>query len=122
MEPIKRIGPPIPRGMRGGEYDLSVPLNAMPSAQWRRAFHAPEHWEEPYHPSRVKVKDRELLFSSEESRVRVWIQQIDAWIAAANDACAERPASSVQADDERAEAERQRQREMGEATERYKNL
>lgn len=122
MEPIKRIGPPTPQGMRGGEYALSMPLNAMPSAQWRRAFHAPERWEEPYHPSRVTVKGRELLFASEESRVRQWIQLIDGWIAAANDACAQQPTSSVNLDDERAEEERQRQHEMRAATERYKDL
>lgn len=122
MEPIKRIGPPTPIGVRGTEYDLSVPLNAMPSPDWRRAFQAPENFKEPCHPSRVTVKDRALMFTSEESDVRLWIQLIDEWIAAANQACADRPESATRREIAQTEDERERQRRLQEATERYKNL
>ena len=84
MNDIKRIGPPVPIVARGAEYDLSVALNATPSQAWRRAFHAPEEWKEPYHPSRITVKDRALIFTSEEALVPLWIEQIDRWITAAN--------------------------------------
>jgi len=86
---IKRTGPPIPIAARGSVYELSVTLNAMPSPAWRRLFQAPDKWTEPYHPSRITVKHRELIFLSEEARVPVWIKQIDKWIAAANQKQAE---------------------------------
>ena len=122
MEPMKRIGPPVPRAVRGGEYDLTVPLSATPSVNWRRAFQAPENWKEPCHPSRVTVKDRSLMFTSEESHVRLWIQQIDQWIAEANQRCAERPESETKREVEQGEDARETQRRLQEATERYKNL
>ena len=122
MEPIKRIGPPTPTDVRGDDYDLSVPLNATPCAAWRRAFHAPENWTEPCHPSRVTVKDGALMFTSEESHVRLWIQLIDEWIAAANDACAERPGSAARRQVDRSDDARERERRLREAAERYKNL
>jgi hypothetical protein len=81
---IKRVGPPVPIDVRGSVYELSVALNATPSPAWRRLFQAPDEWTEPCHPSRITVKQRSLIFSSEEARVPVWIQQIDKWIAAAN--------------------------------------
>lgn len=84
MNEIKRIGPPVPIVVRGSEYDLSVELNAMPSPAWRRAFHAPDEWKEPCHPSRITVKNHVLIFTSEEALVPLWIEQIDKWIAAAN--------------------------------------
>ena len=122
MEPIKRIGPPTPTAVRGGDYDLIVPLSATPGVDWRRAFHAPENWTEPCHPSRVTVKDRALMFTSEESHVRLWIQLIDKWIAAANEACADRPGSVARQQVDRNDDERERERRLLEATERYKDL
>jgi hypothetical protein len=85
MEEIKRIGPPTPLNGRGSEYDLSVPLNATPSQRWRRAFQAPDHWKEPFHPSRITIKHRALLFTSEDCRVQLWMALIDKWIASANE-------------------------------------
>ena len=122
MEPIKRIGPPTPTGVRGGEYDLSVPLSGLPGPRWRRAFHAPENWKEPCHPSRVTVKDRALMFTSEDSFVRMWIQLIDEWIAAANDACAGKAAVVTRQEVDRNGDEREHERQLREATERYKDL
>lgn len=122
MEPMKRIGPPTPSGVRGEEYDLSVPLSATPSPDWRRAFQAPENWKEPCHPSRVTVKDRALMFTSEESHVRLWIQQIDEWIAEANQRCAERPESATKREVAQREDDLERHRRLQEATERYKSL
>ena len=122
MEPMKRIGPPTPTAVRGGDYDLTVPLSATPSTDWRRAFHAAENCKDPCHPSRVTVRDKALMFTSDESHVRLWMQQIDEWIAAANAACAERPESAARRQIEAGEDERERQRRLQEATERYKNL
>src|SRR5437773_11461483 len=122
MEPIKRTGPPTPIGVREGEYDLTVPLSATPSVDWRRAFQAPENWKEPCHPSRVTVKDRALTFTSEEAHVRLWIHLIDGWIAEANQRCADRPASVTKREGEESEGERERRRRLQVATERYKDL
>ncbi len=88
MTEIVRTGPPVPIAVRGAEYDLSVTLNATPSPTWRRLFQAPEEWKEPCHPSRITVKQRMLIFTSEEARVRLWMEQIDQWMAAANQKCA----------------------------------
>ncbi len=84
MDEIMRIGPPVPIAVRGSEYQLSVTLNATPSHEWRRLFQAPDEWSEPCHPSRITVKNRALIFTSEEARIRVWMEQIDKWIVAAN--------------------------------------
>src|SRR5581483_5375799 len=89
MNEIVRTGPPVPIAVRGAEYDLSVTLNATPSPAWRRMFEAPAEWKEPCHPSRITVKQRMLIFTSEEARVRLWIEQIDQWMAAANQKCAD---------------------------------
>ena len=118
MDEIKRIGPPIPIVVRGSEYDLSVALNATPSPAWRRTFQAPDEWKEPYHPSRITVKNRALIFTSEEALVPLWIGQIDKWIAAAN-----QKHSDVATPAARGEAaggdDRQR---LQEATDRLKDL
>ena len=84
MEEIKRIGPPTPINRRGSAYDLSVPLNATPSRMWQRTFQAPDDWKEPFHPSRITMKHRALIFTSEECRVHLWMALIDTWIASAN--------------------------------------
>jgi hypothetical protein len=85
MEEIKRIGPPTPINRRGSAYDLSVPLNATPSRMWQRTFQAPDDWKEPFHPSRITMKHRALIFTSEECRVHLWMALIDKWIASANE-------------------------------------
>ena len=84
MDEIARTGPPIPISVRGSECELSVTLTATPSPEWRRACQAPAEWSGPCHPSRITVKHRMLIFKSEEARVRLWMEQIDKWIAAAN--------------------------------------
>jgi hypothetical protein len=122
MQALKRIGPPVPTGVRGDEYDLSVPLNGTPSVDWRRAFHASEKSTELCHPTRVTVKDRALTFTSEDAHVQMWIQLIDEWIAGANQTCAERPTSAARREGEQSEDERERQRRIREAVERFKNL
>ena len=121
MDEIKRVGPPIPIQVRGAKYDLSVPLNATPSAAWRRIFHAPDEWKEPYHPTRIRVKHRALIFTSEESRVQLWIELIDKWIAAANRKYADSPESTTRGQVERNEEVSERRR-LQEVTEKFKDL
>jgi len=115
---IKRTGPPIPIAVRGSVYELSVALNATPSPAWRRLFQAPDEWTEPCHPSRITVKHRELIFSSEEARVPVWINQIDKWIAAANQKHAEMTGSVAPREDSGDE----REQRLREVTDRLKGL
>ena len=122
MHPIKRIGPPTPIDVRGAEYDLSVPLNATPSAEWRRAFQAPDEWKDPCHPSRIKVKDRALMFTSEERQVGLWIELIDQWITAANRKCADLPESLTRQQAVEDEQAQERLHRLREATERFKDL
>ena len=122
MGPVKWIGPPTPLDVRGTEYDLSVPLSATPSADWRRAFQAPDEWKDPCHPSRIRVKDRSLIFTSEERQVGLWIQLIDQWITAANRKCEDLPASLTRQQVVQEEEARERQRRLHEATERFRDL
>ena len=119
MDDIKRTGPPIPIVVRGSEYELSVALNATPSPGWRRTFQAPDEWKEPYHPSRITVRNRALIFTSEEALVPRWIEQIDKWIAAANQKHSEM-ASSVATHDV-ADVD-DRRRRLQEVTDRFKDL
>jgi hypothetical protein len=51
---------------------------------WQRTFQAPDDWKEPFHPSRITMKHRTLIFTSEECRVHLWMALIDTRIAAAN--------------------------------------
>jgi hypothetical protein len=90
MDEIKRVGAPTPVNVRGSEYDLSVSLSATPSRAWRQTFHAPDEWKEPFHPSRITVKHRALLFTSEDCRVHLWMALIDKWIDSANQRHAQR--------------------------------
>jgi hypothetical protein len=117
MDEIKRIGPPIPIVVRGSEYELSVALNATPSPAWRRTFQAPDDWKEPCHPSRITVRNRALTFTSEEALVPLWIEQIDKWIAAANQKCSE---VATPAREEAAGGDDRRR--LQEATDRLKDL
>jgi hypothetical protein len=119
MDEIVRTGPPTPIAVRGSEYELSVPLNATPSPEWRRVFQAPDEWSEPCHPSRITVKHRTLIFTSAEARVRVWMEQIDKWIAAANRKRADMATSVTTREDGHGDDQRQKMQEM---TERLKDL
>ena len=130
MADIKRIGPPTVISGRGSEYDLSVPLNATPSRVWQRAFHTPDDWKEPFHPSRITMKYRALIFTSENCRVHLWMALIDKWIASANERHAllqsghdPTPGLTLQPcnvglDNERVEADPQRTRNDSHPTER----
>ena len=107
--------------VRWTEYDLAVPLNAIPSPDWRRAFQAPDEWKEPCHPSRIRVKDKALLFTSEQAHVALWMKQIDGWIAAANQKCADLPKSGTRQMLQE-EKDEDRKRRLREATEMFKDL
>ena len=122
MIAIKRIGPPTPIAVRGTEYELSVPLNAAPSRDWRRAFHAPAEWTEPRHPSRITVKDRALTFTSVHPQVTLWIRLIDEWIDAANQSCADLQVSATRRQAARDEQERDQMSRLREATDGLKTL
>jgi hypothetical protein len=64
------------------------------------------------------VKHRGLIFSSEEARVPVWINQIDKWIAAANQKYAEMSGSAAPREDSGDE----REQRLREVTDRLKGL
>ena len=119
MNDIMRTGPPIPIAVRGSEYELNVTLNATPSPEWRRVFQAPDEWSEPCHPSRITVKGQTMIFTSEEARVKVWMEQIDKWIAAANRKRADMAASVTARAGGDGDDQRQKIQEM---TDRLKDL
>ena len=97
MDDIRRIGPATPISRRGSDLDLSVPLNATPIRIWWRTFQSPDEWQEPYHPSRIKMKYRALLFTCEEWQISLWMTAIDKWITLANQRHGEYAQSRVEA-------------------------
>jgi hypothetical protein len=119
MDPIRRTGPPVPTDVRSGQYDLTVPLSAAPSRDWRRSFETPDEWKDPCHPSRIKVKGRSLVFTSDEHQVGLWIQWIDRWIAAANRQTVDVPDPSTRQQAAQDEQARERLQRLREATERF---
>lgn len=84
MDDIRRIGPATPINVRGSAIDLSVPLNARPTRAWWKTFQDPDEWQEPCHPSRITMKYRALVFTSEEWQIPRWMTGIDKWITLAN--------------------------------------
>ena len=120
MDPIRRTGPPTPTDVRGDVYDVSVPLSAIPSYAWRRTFEAPAEWQDPWHPSRIRVKGHTLHFTSDEMRLGQWIEWIDRWIDAANKQLGDAPNHSGGRESVQDDQAQERLRRLQEATERFK--
>jgi hypothetical protein len=119
---IRRTSGPQPlRQHADGEFTWTIPLSAIPSREWLKAFNTPREPSEVFMPSRVDFKDRGLVFASREERIAEWMRHIDQWIATANEGVAEA------AERGSSEAERE-QRGVDEAKQRifdadkYRNL
>ena len=68
------------------------------------------------------MKNRSLVFTSEERHVGLWIQLIDQWITAANQKVADSPESVTKLQAAQAEQDREQVRRLDEATERFKDF
>jgi hypothetical protein len=122
MEEIKRDGPPKPVDVRGTDFRLRVPLNISPRPEWVRFFQDPSEWTSMCHPKLIDVEGDALEFVSDEGTAPTWIQYIDRWIDGANRRYAEYVESLRGKETARAEAARERQRQLEEAAEKFKKL
>jgi hypothetical protein len=77
-----------------------------------------EDWKEPHHPSRITIRSQVLTFTSEEALIPHWIEQIDKWIAAANQKLSDATAPETSGDVMDG-VDRQR---LQEAADRFKDL
>ncbi len=89
VEPIKRLSGPVPAEQKRGELVWSIPLNDKPTAEWIKFFRNPGVRAGFINPERVAFREAELGFVSAETHVKSWVQHIDRWITAANDAMAQ---------------------------------
>ena len=89
VEPIKRLSGPVPAEQKRGELVWNIPLNDKPTAEWIQFFRNPGGRAGFINPERVAFREAELGFVSAETHVTSWIQHIDRWITAANEAVAQ---------------------------------
>lgn len=86
VEGVKRAGPPqAVQKLRESFYMVQVPLNEVPSADWKRLFYDTQQAPPPDFPPRsVEMLGPVLRFRSEGSLVEQRILLIDKWIERAN--------------------------------------
>jgi hypothetical protein len=86
---IQRTSGPQPLQERpNGEFTWTIPLSGLPSREWLTLFNTPAESASVCMPSRVEFRDRGIVFTSAEERIKEWIQNIDQWIATANEGVA----------------------------------
>lgn len=85
-EGIKRAGPPQAiQKLRENFYVVQVPLNEVPSADWKRLFYDTQQAPPPDFPPRsVEMLGPALRFRSDGALVEQRVQLIDKWIERAN--------------------------------------
>jgi hypothetical protein len=86
---IQRTSGPQPLHERpDGEFTWTIPLSGLPSREWLTLFNTPAESASPCMPSRVEFRDRAIVFTSAEERIKEWLRNIDQWIATANEGVA----------------------------------
>ncbi len=85
-EGVKRIGPPqAVQKLRENTYLVQVPLNEVPTADWKRLFYDTQQAPPPDFPPRsVEMLGQTLRFRSEGVLVEQRTNLIDKWIERAN--------------------------------------
>jgi hypothetical protein len=118
---IKRTGPPAARDVRGKSYTWTLPLNQMPTKEWKQFFGQTKDASIVCSPSKVSIYQGQMVFESTEDAVVGWIQFIDKWMAAANARHAEWEAKerSLRGEDVDTRGRDQRLTDMNE---KFKNL
>ena len=85
---IQRTAGPQPVGEQNGEFSWTIPLSAAPSREWLKFFNTPLEAGGTCMPSLVNIRDRAMVFTASEERIKDWVQSIDQWIATANESVA----------------------------------
>jgi hypothetical protein len=118
---IKRTGPPAARDMRGKTYTWTLPLNQMPSKEWKQFFGQTRDASIVCSPWKVSIYQGQMIFESAEEDVVGWIQFIDKWMAAANTRHAEWAAGQRRLRGEDVDT-RDRDQKISDMNEKFKNL
>jgi hypothetical protein len=80
----RTAGPQPIREQPNGEFAWTIPLSGAPSREWLKLFNTPAESEGACMPSLVDFRDRGMIFTAREEKIREWMQHIDRWIATAN--------------------------------------
>ncbi len=120
---VNRPGPPTAvQKLRENFYMVQVPLNEVPSADWKRLFYDTQQAPPPDFPPRsVEMLGPVLRFRSEGSLVEQRILLIDKWIERANQKEASMGARSEERQRRREELARE-QTELAEWNSRWAKL
>lgn len=123
FEGVKRAGPPqAVQKLRENLYVVQVPLNEVPSADWKRLFYDTQQGPPPDFPPRsVEMLGPVLRFRSEGALVEQRVQLIDKWIERANQKEASMGARSEERQRRREELARE-QAELAEWNSRWAKL
>ncbi len=86
IDGVKRVGPPqAVQKLRENVYMVQVPINEVPSADWKRLFYDTQQAPPPDFPPRsVEMLGLNLRFRSEGTIVEQRVTLIDKWIERAN--------------------------------------
>jgi hypothetical protein len=114
-EGVKRAGPPVAvQKLRENFYLVQVPLNEVPTADWKRLFYdAQQAPPVDFPPRSVEMIGPSLRFRSEGSFVEQRTVLIDKWIERAN----QKEASMSGRSEERQKRREELAREQAELTE-----
>ena len=118
MAEISRTGGPKTTDMK----TWTVPLNTGPSRAWQRLFMESSETNTICAPEAVGFTGQSIFFTSDEANVPQWIRHIDIWIASANERYANHVTERDRESARQRAAEEERQGQVREANERFKNL
>jgi len=118
---IKRTGPPSARDMAGKIITWTLPLNSMPSQEWRRFFTQTTDRTVVCSPHKVSMYQGMMVFESLEDDVPVWVSFIDKWMTTANARYAEWLTEERRRRGEPI-ADSDRERRLLDLNEKFKNL
>ncbi len=123
IDGVKRAGPPqAVQKMRENVFMVQVPINEVPSADWKRLFYDTQQSPPPDFPPRsVEMLGLNLRFRSEASLVPQRVVLLDKWIERANQKEAGMGARSEERQKRRAELA-QEQAEISEWNAKWEKL
>lgn len=122
MSEIKRTGPPTPRAVKGRIFTWTLPINAVPHAQWKSYFTQTKDRTLGFGPDNVRFYLATMIFESDESGVPTWIEFIDRWTASANERFAKWEEEQQRYRQAASEESRDAAERLREAAEKFKHL
>lgn len=115
---ISRIGGPKTTDMK----TWTVPLNTQPSRAWQKFFMENSESSRLCTPEAVQFIGQSISFASDEANVPQWVRYIDIWIVKARARHVDDLSRRDQESARRRAAEEERQGQVREANERFRDL